>query len=171
MVHYEKKFYVIFILTILCVTVEPIRNFVDIHSVLVMQAVGLLFIGSGIYLIVNYINFNIHKNKGYYHQINATVREVEQKYEFIKHKFNILCHYYFPIVNYDVNGETCSYCCKNGNKNLIYKINDPFILYKDPCTGDIIEEKGKENNKLLAIQSLFIGAYIILFTFTIMGMV
>lgn len=171
LVHCEKIFYIAFIILIVSAVINPLREFLLMHPVLILQIVGLSIICNGLFLIVNSISFKMHKKNGYYDIINGTVTNVEQRYEFIKHKLNIMCKYYFAFVSYEVDDELCTYCCESGHKKQIYKIKDSFILYQDPKTGKIIEEKVKRDNILLGMQSLFIGSYIVLFTLAIMGTV
>lgn len=167
LIHYEKKIYAILVLMLVSFIIVPLREYLFTNPYIIFFILSLSFICEVILLILNYITFKIRKNKGYYHEISATVMNTERRFEFVKHNFVFFGMYFFPQVSYEMNNETCYYSLKNGYKEQIYKIGDSINLYIDPSTGEIIEEKGKNNNIILAFQLLFIGLYFLYVAFGI----
>lgn len=138
-------------------TITPVLSSV-LSNIIFLSPISLIGIGViivGIVFLIKRKKFIDKKNNCYFKQIYSTIVDIKQERKSKKHGYYF---YYRPILTYELNGEIKTYCPSSGSKTPNFIKGDTYILYLDPVTGNVLEDKDK-SYKIIGIACIAIGVF------------
>ena len=115
--------------------------------------VGIIFLGVGGFLL--YQGMSLVKKCT--EESTATVVDMKQELDTDSNGMNYL---YYPIIEYDADGDTIRVTMSSGSSHPAYNINDKITILYNPSKTEQFIVKGDKSSNVMAIVFMTIGALV-----------